>query len=209
MTYWMNERASSWSALSLAASQRRRSWILSGAIVLFMKAFEHELHRALGQLRSDLDEVFSQDLAEMHTTLDRLTLGNWERLLKNHSSVLTSCFQAQGFSLHDIRDAIMKVNDEVMAKHPDEKGLSVATRFRDLFLGPKPSVLAALFPPGQTTAWESRNIRRQARVAHTLSFVQAPISKGDINRSRVSHRPAGVLAAYCVARNCSTCLLLF
>jgi uncharacterized protein YukE len=117
----------------------------SGAIVLFTKAFEHELQRTLGQFRSNLDERFSKDLAEMGTTLDKLTLGNWAGLLKRHSPDLTSCFQSQGLNLHEILKAIMKVNGEKMAKHPDEKGWPVAIKFRGHFLESRPSVLAALF----------------------------------------------------------------
>jgi len=114
------------------------------------------LHRTLDRFRSNLDEVFSNDLAEMKTTLDKLTLGTWERLLKKHSSVLTSFFQAQGFNLYDIRHAINKVNGEAMAKHVNEKDWSVAIKFRDLFLGSRPSVFAALFPSSANNGVEKR-----------------------------------------------------
>jgi hypothetical protein len=118
----------------------------SGAIVLFTKAFEHELHRALKPLRSDLERACSNDLAEMSKTLENLTLGNWEKLLKKHTEDLTPSFQAQGFNLLDIRKAINKVNGEKMAKHAEEKSRAVAVKFRGLFLDSRPSVFAPLFP---------------------------------------------------------------
>jgi hypothetical protein len=119
----------------------------SGAIVLLMKAFETELHRAMEQFRSKLLDVFADDLKEKETPFDKITLGMWRRLLKNHSDVLSPLFEAHGLSLKDIEKTIGKVNDNVTAKHTGAKDWAAAVKFRDQFLGSGESVLEVLFPP--------------------------------------------------------------
>ena len=125
--------------------------VLAESIIYDKRRGETE---GVGCIRGNLTEVLADDLAEMKTTLDKLTLGAWEKLLKKHSLLLISSFQVQGFNFHHIRDAIKKVNGEVMAKHQDEKGWSAASKFRDLFLESRPSVLAALLPSGANNGME-------------------------------------------------------
>lgn len=117
----------------------------SGAILLFMKTFEHELHKQLGPISGEIQKVFAGDLDSTKTTLEKLTLANWGKLLKKHEAEITPEFNRIGLELKSVRKAIEKVNSEVLAKHTEERQWDEAIRFRKMFLD-QPSVLALLFP---------------------------------------------------------------